>query len=245
MSRDTFAILIVAALFGLFLLLVVATLIRSRYAAAVFKEAAAGAKPRPTVEEDKGAQKPKPVSRREFFRRSLLSSLGLFTAQFGAATLAFIWPNLRGGFGDVVDTKLTPEAIKAEIDSSRQPFYYGAGRFYIVKYDIDPVPDVYEGMVAGGLMALYQKCVHLGCRVPFCQVSQWFECPCHGSKYNRVGEWTDGPAPRGLDRFPVRLKNGTVQVDTGTARDQNGPPRGTDTIKQNPEGPFCVTVSAE
>ena len=242
--NETFAILIVAGLVGLFLLLVVATLIRARYAATVFKEAAAGAKPRPEPEE-KGARKPKPVSRREFFRRSLLSSLGLFGAQFGAATLAFIWPNLRGGFGDVVDTGLTPEAIKAEIDSSRQPFYYGAGRFYIVKYDADPVPDVYQGMVAGGLMALYQKCVHLGCRVPFCQVSQWFECPCHGSKYNRVGEWKDGPAPRGLDRFPVKLVNGVVQVDTGTARDQNGPPRGTDTIQQNPEGAFCVNVSGE
>ena len=242
--NQTFAILIVAGLVGLFLLLVAATLIRARYAATVFKEAAAGAKPRPEPEA-KDARKPKPVSRREFFRRSLLSSLGLFGAQFGAATLAFIWPNLRGGFGDVVDTKLTPEAIRAEIDSSRQPFYYGAGRFYIVKYDVDPIPDVYEGMVAGGLMALYQKCVHLGCRVPFCQVSQWFECPCHGSKYNRVGEWKDGPAPRGLDRFPVKIVNGTVQVDTGTARDQNGPPRGTDTIQQNPEGQFCVTLAGE
>lgn len=242
--NQTFAILIVAGLVGLFLLLVAATLIRARYAATVFKEAAAGAKPRPEPE-GKDARKPKPVSRREFFRRSLLSSLGLFGAQFGAATLAFIWPNLRGGFGDVVDTGLTPEAIRAEIDSSRQPFYYGAGRFYIVKYDVDPIPDVYEGLVEGGLMALYQKCVHLGCRVPFCQVSQWFECPCHGSKYNRVGEWEDGPAPRGLDRFPVRLVNGTVQVDTGTARDQNGPPRGTDTIEQNPEGPFCVTLAGE
>ena len=243
MTGELFAIVIVVALFGLFLLLIAATLIRSRYAAAVFKEAAAGAKPRP--EEPKEGRKPKPVSRREFMRRSLLSSLGLFTAQFGAATLAFIWPNLRGGFGDVVDTGLTPEAIRAEIESSRQPFYYGAGRFYIVTYDVDPVPEVYQGLVAGGLMALYQKCVHLGCRVPFCQVSQWFECPCHGSKYNRVGEWRDGPAPRGLDRFPVVIKDGTVLVDTSTARDANGPPRGTDTINQSPEGPFCVTIAAE
>jgi cytochrome b6-f complex iron-sulfur subunit len=244
MTRETFAILIVIALFGLFLLLIAATLIRSRYAAGVFKQAAAGAQPRPEAE-PKEAPKPKPVSRREFFRRSLLASLGLFTAQFGGASLAFIWPNLRGGFGGFVDTALTPEAIKNEIESSGQPFYYGAGRFYIVKYDVEPVPDVYQGMVAGGLMALYQKCVHLGCRVPFCQVSQWFECPCHGSKYNRAGEWQEGPAPRGLDRFPVQIKKGTVQVDTSTARDQNGPPRGTNTIQQSPEGPFCVNIVAE
>src|SRR3546814_2290060 len=52
-----------------------------------------------------------------------------------------------------------------------------------------------------GVVALYQKCVHLGCRVPECVTSQWFECPCHGSQYNQVGEKKGGPAPRGLDRF--------------------------------------------
>jgi hypothetical protein len=37
---------------------------------------------------------PKPVSRREFFRRSLVGSLLVYGAQFGGATLAFLWPNL-------------------------------------------------------------------------------------------------------------------------------------------------------
>ena len=66
-------------------------------------------------------------------------------------------------------------------------------------------------------MALYQKCPHLGCRVPSCATSQWFECPCHGSQYNRVGEKKAGPAPRGMDRFPVTVgANGDVIVSTGT-----------------------------
>ena len=56
-----------------------------------------------------------------------------------------------------------------------------------------------------GYVALYQKCVHLGCRVPWCETSQWFECPCHGSKYNRVGEKQGGPAPAGMDRFPLEV----------------------------------------
>jgi cytochrome b6-f complex iron-sulfur subunit len=185
------------------------------------------------------------VSRREFFRRSLLASVGLFSAQFGLASIGFIWPNLRGGFGAVIDLGLGPEVIKSQIDSDRQPFYFGAGRFYLVKYDVEPVPDIYEGFVAEGLMALYQKCVHLGCRVPFCQQSQWFECPCHGSKYNRAGEWRDGPAPRGMDRFPITVQGGTVRIDTSAARDQNGPPRGTNSINQNPEGPFCINIGGE
>jgi cytochrome b6-f complex iron-sulfur subunit len=50
--------------------------------------------------------------------------------------------------------------------------------------------------------------------VPWCDTSKWFECPCHGSRYNRWGEYEFGPAPRGLDRFPVELRDGEVFVNT-------------------------------
>ena len=89
-----------------------------------------------------------------------------------------------------------------------------------------------------GLVALYQRCVHLGCRVPWCKSSQWFECPCHGSKYNRVGEKKGGPAPRGLDRFPIDVGGGTVAIDTGGRI--LGPPIGTNTTGQEAEGPHCA-----
>jgi cytochrome b6-f complex iron-sulfur subunit len=241
--RETFAIIIVAGLIGLFLLLLVGAFIRSRQAAAVFREAAAGKVPRPEPKAPREAKRPTPVSRRDFFRRSLLASIGLFGAEFGLASIAFVWPNLRGGFGAVIDLGLTPDAVKQQIDADSQPFYYGAGRFYLVPYEGEGANTLYEGLVADGIMALYQKCVHLGCRVPFCVQSQWFECPCHGSKYNRAGEYRDGPAPRGMDRFRVVVQNGLVSVDTGTRVD--GPPRGTDTIQQQPEGPFCVTIGGE
>ena len=55
-----------------------------------------------------------------------------------------------------------------------------------------------------GYVALYQKCVHLGCRVPWCRDSQWFECPCHGSKYNRVGEKRGGPGAAWPRPLPAR-----------------------------------------
>jgi cytochrome b6-f complex iron-sulfur subunit len=242
-SRDTFAVIVVVALFGLFLLLLVAALLRSRRAAATFREAARGAVPRPAAPEPVKEVRPRPVSRREFFRRSLLTSVSLFGAQFGAASLAFLWPNLRGGFGSVIDLGMSPDAVKNQIQSDRLPFYYGAGRFYLVSYEGEGTDTVYEGLVGEGLMALYQKCVHLGCRVPFCQQSQWFECPCHGSKYNRAGEYRDGPAPRSMDRFAVRVVGGQVQVDTSQV--VLGPPRGTDTLGQNPEGAFCVNIGGE
>jgi len=193
----------------------------------------------PGVEEPaKGA---KPVSRREFFRRSLVTSYTLFWVQFGAGTIAFLWPNLKGGFGSVINAGRLQD-ITAEINSTKQPFYVGSGRFYVISYTGKAAGDVnYEAerVSAQGIMPLYQRCVHLGCRVPFCGTSQWFECPCHGSKYNGAGEYQLGPAPRGMDRFRVEVDGaGNVMVDTSQVI--LGPPRGTDTVSQPPQGSFCV-----
>ena len=101
--------------------------------------------------------------------------------------------------------------------ASGEPFYVGTGRFYVVPYNGTPKGDidyVKEGVAGEGIMPLYQRCVHLGCRVPFCGQSKWFECPCHGSKYNQAGEYKLGPAPRGMDRFHMEIVDGRVMVDT-------------------------------
>jgi cytochrome b6-f complex iron-sulfur subunit len=244
-SASTFAVAVVAVLFGLLVLLLLASLARARRST---KRPAVAAAPTAAPAAAPAAAGPKPktvLSRRDFFRGGLLASLGVFTAQFGGATLAFLWPNLAGGFGSLITLTDTPESIMDQIRSSRQPFYFGAGRFYLINYngDGDEPGGLYEGQTAevpgsGRLMALYQKCAHLGCRVPFCDQSQWFECPCHGSKYNYAGEYELGPAPNGLQRFVVRVEGGQVTVDTGNPT--AGPPRGVDTIRQPPEGPFCV-----
>jgi cytochrome b6-f complex iron-sulfur subunit len=187
--------------------------------------------------------KPVPIklTRRDFFRGSLITSLLIFGGEFGAGTLAFLWPNLRGGFGATVDAGAL-EDLNAEIRDSGN-VYIGTGRFYVVPYDGQASGDidyVASGVAAEGMMALYQKCVHLGCRVPFCGSSKWFECPCHGSKYNQAGEYELGPAPRGMDRFKVSVTDGRLFVDTSVVI--LGPPRGTDTINQPPEGAFCVAT---
>jgi len=90
---------------------------------------------------------------------------------------------------------------------------------------------------------VYQKCPHLGCRVPFCDSSQRFECPCHGSKFNLKGEYLAGPAPRGMDRFPIQVKVDQVVVDTGTVIE--GPARGILTMPSEPAGPSCLGETGE
>jgi cytochrome b6-f complex iron-sulfur subunit len=90
---------------------------------------------------------------------------------------------------------------------------------------------------SGHLFALSQKCPHLGCRVPFCDSSGRFECPCHGSKFDLGGEWIEGPAPRGMDRYELSLENGTLVVDTSKLT--AGPERGADQFLTPPKGPSC------
>ncbi len=183
---------------------------------------------------------PHQMSRRGFFGRILGLGFGVALVDFGALSLAFLWPSPKGGFGGKVTVPDTVQDVTAKIESTRQPYYYAPGRFYLVPYPISDRDNIYvkAGLVAGGLMALYQRCVHLGCKVPFCISSQWFECPCHGSKYNRAGEYKAGPAPRSLDRFPITVEGGAVTVDTTFV--VTGPPRGTNTTGQEREGPFCV-----
>ena len=189
----------------------------------------------------------KPVERRTFLRYSLLGGVGAGLAGFGVSFVGMLWPSLAGGFGADITLPLPAEELLAEIQREKAPFAYPAGRMYVVAWD-PSVPGAEEAygtdhaiLDSGlGLMALYQKCVHLGCRVPWCQTSQWFECPCHGSKYNKWGEWMGGPAPRGLDRFPSKLEDGNLIVSTGSVL--TGPPRTARVLQQEPEGPHCVDL---
>jgi len=183
------------------------------------------------------------VTRRQFFNRGLGGVFGLFLAQFGIAALAFMWPKLRaGGFGSKIIAGRA-EDLAAQVflsDGRVSPLFVPAAQSYVVPFQGDTVGTSFEGLpvVAGGLMALWQRCVHLGCRVPQCQASQGFECPCHGSKYNYHGEYEDGPAPRNLDRFVVEIdETGQFIIDTGTVIQTS---RASTKSTEYPQGPSCI-----
>ena len=184
------------------------------------------------------------VTRRQFFNRSIILVMGLALSGFGAAVIAFLWPTPKGGFGSKIRVGNVSDVI-AKIQASAGFLYLAEGRMWITQYPasalekakkVYPAP-VLAGMEAG-VVALYQKCPHLGCRVPSCATSQWFECPCHGSQYNQVGEKKGGPAPRGMDHFAMEVSGGVLTVNTGAIF--QGPPIGTNTTGQEAEGPHCV-----
>ncbi len=183
------------------------------------------------------------VTRRQFFNRGIVGFFVLGLSGFGAACLAFLWPKMGGGFGSVINLGSTA-SVDAKIAEGQGFAYYPEGRMWVTHYPAAALPNArrtYSAELPGmeaGYTALYQKCVHLGCRVPECKSSQWFECQCHGSQYNRAGEKKGGPAPRGLDRFPINVSGTSVSVNTGALI--IGPPIGTNTTGQEAEGPHCV-----
>jgi menaquinol-cytochrome c reductase iron-sulfur subunit len=58
------------------------------------------------------------------------------------------------------------------------------------------------------------NCSHLGCPVRWVAASELFMCPCHGGVYYKDGSVAAGPPPRGLTKYPVRVKDGHVQIQT-------------------------------
>jgi cytochrome b6-f complex iron-sulfur subunit len=185
------------------------------------------------------------VSRRQFLNRAWGTSFAAFLGFFGMGSLSFLWPKLTGGFGTVINAG-NYDDILSQVGPANgfKPLFIPDGRFWLVYYEGTGDSPVYAitGAAENKLQALYRKCVHLGCSVPHCDTSMLFECPCHGSKYQLAGEYFAGPAPRGLDRFPITIEGDAVMVDTGSV--QTGPPRGTSTWERfaEPVGAFCVPV---
>ncbi len=184
------------------------------------------------------------VTRRQFLNRSIVAVMVMSLSGFGAAVIAFLWPTPKGGFGSKIRVGNVSDVI-AKIEASAGFLYLAEGRMWITEYPasaLEKAKAVYPApLLAGmeaGVVALYQKCPHLGCRVPSCATSQWFECPCHGSQYNQVGEKKGGPAPRGMDHFAMEVAGGVLTVNTGLII--QGPPIGTNTTGQEAEGPHCV-----
>ncbi len=195
------------------------------------------------------------LSRRQVLRRAVGVTIGLVALEGTVGALVMLYPNLAGQFGSVIGLKAKSAYPAAEqkqfaIDQAGM-FYEPAAKSYIMhlKTGADTTLLMSGSKLSDAIsaenwvadadgtywLALYQVCVHLGCKVPFRNDCNSFKCPCHGSHYNIDGEYLDGPAPRSLDRFAMSFdKNGNVQVDTGKLNQRIERPDVTTRILQVP-----------
>lgn len=166
------------------------------------------------------------ISRRQLLRQSLAAGVGVWLLEVFAGTIAFAWPNTRGFGGKVVvgtlDDLSSNPATQGTSVGDGAPAYFPEARAFISL--VDPSAPIRSGNSPDGegretnLRTLYQRCTHLGCKPNFCSRNFWFECPCHGSRFDRLGMKVEklGPAPRGLDRFAHTVDaDGVITIDTG------------------------------
>ena len=169
--------------------------------------------------------RPAGLSRRTLIRRSIAAATTLWVLEVLGGTLGFLWPNLSRGFGGQITlgdqaTVSASNAVSGAVLEDGAPSYFSQARCYVQL--IDNTRGFADGTSPDGegtntnVRTLYQRCPHLGCKPNFCTTNYWFECPCHGSRYDRLGTKVQelGPAPRSLDRFAHTIEAGILTVDT-------------------------------
>ncbi len=141
---------------------------------------------------------PSSLSRRNFLKIAWAFFGGVVAIETAGVFLAYLQPRLaEGEFGSVITAGLVDDFPPNSVT------HIPNGRFYIVR-----IGD-------GGFIAVYHRCTHLGCTVPWDSTAQKFVCPCHNSQFDQQGTVENPPAPRPLDLFALTIENGEIKVDTG------------------------------
>jgi cytochrome b6-f complex iron-sulfur subunit len=164
------------------------------------------------------------VSRRGLVITSFWAGIGAMIAGIAATTINSLWPRGITGFGTTVTAPFGVNDIQPGEKRRVQE-----ARAWVVRLDDEQAAR--NGAEPGSLLALYTKCPHLGCTVPYLdsfsfedprsaeRVTGWFRCPCHGSTYSDAGVRVFGPAPRSMDTFEMTIENGVIRINTGSITD--------------------------
>ena len=140
------------------------------------------------------------LNRRSFLKYAGAGLGALVVVELGGIGFAYLHPRLaEGDFGSVITAGAVDDFPPGSVT------HIVNGRFYLTRFD------------DGGFLALYQRCTHLGCTVPWEQAEQLFVCPCHNSQFDDAGTVLNPPAPRPLDMFEAVIEDAVVMVNTGAA----------------------------
>ena len=147
------------------------------------------------------------ISRRDFLNIVWGAAGAIAVTELGLTGLRFLSPRTtEGEFGGLFNLGGPDQYPPGSVTPVE------AGRFYLVRLE------------DGGLLAIYRRCTHLGCAVPYDQATGQFVCPCHGSAFTADGDVLNAPAPRPLDLFTLSINDeGEILVDTGKAIERDHP----------------------
>ena len=145
------------------------------------------------------------ISRRDFLNLAWGAAGALAVTELSFVGLRFLSPRATDGeFGGEFNLGVYENYPLGSVTPVE------VGRFYLVRLE------------DGGFLAIYRRCTHLGCAVPFDQASGEFVCPCHGSVFTNEGDVLNQPAPRPLDLFQITInEEAELVVDTSSPVERN------------------------
>jgi cytochrome b6-f complex iron-sulfur subunit len=143
------------------------------------------------------------IQRRQILRVGFAAAVALGVTELVASLAPYLWVTRIIGLGAPVPVGTASDILKQFAATNDRPILFREGRFFLLH-------------APGGIIAAYRKCTHLGCTVPFNTAKDLFECPCHGSRYDkRTAVVLKSPAPRPLQLFHItESPSGALIVDT-------------------------------
>ena len=131
------------------------------------------------------------------------AAVALGVTELAAAVVPYIRVTRIIGLGAPVPIGTASDILKQFAATNDRPILFREGRFFLLH-------------APGGIIAAYRKCTHLGCTVPFNATRDLFECPCHGSRFDKhTAVVVRTPAPKPLQLFHIsESPTGALIVDT-------------------------------
>src|SRR5438552_6357798 len=143
------------------------------------------------------------LERRQLLRYGFFGALALAGGEALGVVVPFLQVRRIVGLGVPVNVGTKAAVLAAFADANDAPQLFRQGHFFLLQ-------------PPGGVIAAYRKCTHLGCAVPWDDAEDRFECPCHGSQYDKhTAVVLRTPAPKPLKLFHI-ARDGTdgLVVDT-------------------------------
>ena len=143
------------------------------------------------------------LQRRQILRVGFAAAVALGVTELAAAIVPYIRVTRIIGLGAPVAVGTAVDILKQFAATNDRPILFREGRFFLLH-------------APGGIIAAYRKCTHLGCTVPFNTARDLFECPCHGSRFDKhTAVVVRTPAPKPLQLFHIsESPTGALIVDT-------------------------------
>ena len=134
------------------------------------------------------------ISRRRLIGYAWIGASVVVIGELIGGTFAFLWPRRKQATGENVSIvgKVTDFKVGEVIPFRKE-------KTFIIRME-------------GGFMAISAVCTHLNCIVNWNQILKRFECPCHGAKFNQMGEVIEGPPPRPLDLYKLQIAAGNLVI---------------------------------